>query len=46
MERLTDYITESDWEDLLTVTYVLVDAPGRCFPQKHWPLADEAPSRK
>lgn len=32
MERLTDYITESDWEDLLTVTYVLVDDAWPILP--------------
>jgi hypothetical protein len=25
MEGLTNYITESAWEDILTVTYVLMD---------------------
>lgn len=39
MEGLTNYITESAWEDILTVTYVLIDdawstLPARILPER------------
>lgn len=39
MQGLTDYITESRWEELLTVIYVLIDdeyqaLPARCKPNR------------
>jgi hypothetical protein len=33
MEGLTDYITEGDWEDILIVTFVLVDDAWPTLPQ-------------
>ena len=37
MEGLTDYITKSAWEDILTVTFVLIDDAWPTLPKEAWP---------
>jgi hypothetical protein len=44
MEGLTDYITESDWEDILTVTFVLIDDAWPTLPQGVSPRGKRGPA--
>ena len=44
MEGLTDYITKSNWEDILTVTYVLVDDAWPTLPQTAVPRRQRGPA--
>ena len=37
MEGLTDYITRSDWENILTVTFVLIDDAWPTLPKEALP---------
>lgn len=43
MEGLTDYITESDWEDILTVNLVLIDDAWPTLPAEVLPLRRRGP---
>jgi len=43
MEGLTDYITKSDWEDILTVTFVLVDDAWQTIPAEVLPPRRRGP---
>jgi len=44
MEGLTDYITKSDWEDILTVTFVLIDDAWSTLPAEVLPLRRRGPA--
>jgi hypothetical protein len=44
MEGLTDYITKSDWEDILTVTFVLIDDAWPMLPPEALPCRQRGPA--
>ena len=44
MEGLTDYITKSDWEDVFTVTFVLVDDAWPTLPKEALPRRRRGPA--
>ena len=44
MEGLTDYITKSDWEDILTVTFVLIDDAWPTLPKEALPHRQRGPA--
>jgi hypothetical protein len=44
MEGLTDYITKSDWEDIFTVTFVLVDDAWPTLPKEALPRRQRGPA--
>jgi hypothetical protein len=44
MEGLTDYITKSDWEDVFTVTFVLVDDAWPTLPKGALPRRRRGPA--
>jgi hypothetical protein len=44
MEGLTDYITKSDWEDIFTVTFVLVDDAWPTLPKEALPRRRRGPA--
>ena len=44
MEGLTDYITKSDWEDIFTVTFVLVDDAWPTLPKGALPRRRRGPA--
>jgi len=44
MEGLTDYITKSDWEDIFTVTFVLVDDAWPTLPMEALPRRRRGPA--
>ena len=44
MEGLTDYITKSNWEDVFTVTFVLVDDAWPTLPKEALPRRQRGPA--
>jgi len=44
MEGLTDYITKSDWEDIMTVTFVLIDDAWPTLPAEVLPRRRRGPA--
>jgi hypothetical protein len=46
MKGLTDYITESTWEAILTVTFVLIDDECQALSEQFFPNRKYAPSKQ
>lgn len=46
MKGLTDYITESTWEAILTVTFVLIDDECQALREQFFPNRKYAPSKQ